>query len=318
MSVMPPHYHPGGGYQWHPLLQAQPIPKLEGRVDRVKVTHSSAGTRGRDWTADDLAGRKVVAVFGGSTTYDLAVGDGETWPDQLEERLGGIAAVINHGVPGYSTVENLLQTAFYADAFGRAPDCAVYYVGWNDLASAGFDHLDNAYAHRHLRSQIDSLKVRRIPGDFHTPSPIATVLIRLAAALLDTNRPALGLEGEVLDGPDERLERLFLRNTSAISAINRSRGIRTVWVGQLLNVHALEGEEAHGWTPLIRQKDLWPMQSRLNGLLRQQAEAQGDSYIDVPIDDFSNGDFADAGHFSPSGSARFATHLARRLPAWCR
>src|SRR5262249_12540205 len=152
---------------------------LQGGPPGLAIAHSSAGTRGRTWTPAELGGRKVIAVFGGSTTYDLAVSDGETWPDELERRLPD-TAVINHGVPGYSTVENLVQTAFYADAFGRSPDCALYYVGWNDLSSAGLDHLDNAYANGRLRSQIDALKVRRINGDFYTFSPIATVLIRLA------------------------------------------------------------------------------------------------------------------------------------------
>ena len=122
----------------------------------------------------------------------------------------------------------------------------------------------------------------------------------------------------MLDGPDERLERLFLRNVSAISAINRSRGIATVWVGQLLNAHALHGDDPAGWTPLIRRRDLWPLQRRLNALLRRQAEAQGDAYIDVPIGDFADSDFADTGHFSAAGSAKFAAHLAGMMPARCR
>ena len=65
-------------------------------------------------------------------------------------------AVINHGVPGYSSVEHVVQTAFYDHAFGRRPDCALYYVGWNDLRSAGLPHLDSGYADYHLRSQIDA------------------------------------------------------------------------------------------------------------------------------------------------------------------
>jgi hypothetical protein len=55
----------------------------------IKITRSSADMRGRDWKAEALEGLRVPAVF------------------------------------VYSTVENLLQTAFYAKTFGRAPDCAL-------------------------------------------------------------------------------------------------------------------------------------------------------------------------------------------------
>ena len=54
------------------------------------------------------------------------------------------------------------------------------------------------------------------------------------------------------------------RNVRAISAINRDRGIRTIWVGQVLNVQALEGDEVDGWLPLVRDKDVWPLQQRFN------------------------------------------------------
>jgi hypothetical protein len=118
-SILPPAYYPDTGFQWHPLLQATPRPSLAGGYAGLKITHSSVGTRGRDYTPAELADRTVIAVFGGSTTYDLGVTDGATWPEQLEKKLGPAFAVINHGVPGYTTVESLVQTAFYQDSFGR-------------------------------------------------------------------------------------------------------------------------------------------------------------------------------------------------------
>jgi lysophospholipase L1-like esterase len=318
LSIMPPPFHPGGGYRWHPLLQIEPIPSLPGGVPGLKINHSSAGTRGPEHTAAELERKRVVAVFGGSTTYDIAVTDGETWPDRLEQQLGADRwSVINHGVPGYSTVEHLVQTAFYANAFGRRPDCAVYYVGWNDIRNAGTPGLDSAYVN-HLRSQVDALKARRVSGDFYTPSPVLTLAIRLLAVAVDTVRPAEPLIAAPIDRPDETLEHLFTEHVAAISAINHGRGIRTIWVGQLLNASALTGNEPSGWTPLIRRRDLWPMQRRLNELLRQRIEAAGDVYADVPASKFGAEDFADIGHFSAAGSAKFAALLAPTVSAQCR
>jgi hypothetical protein len=103
-----------------------------------------------------------------------------------------------------------------------------------------------------------------------------------------------------------------------ISGINRARGIRAVWVGQLLNVAVLVGDRPGGWTPLIRYKDVWPFQQRLNAVVRREAEALGDPYIDVSIELFGAADFADPGHFSPPGAAKFAALLAPAVRRACQ
>ena len=50
-----------------------PIPSLDLVTSNgVKLHHTSQGTRGREPTARELANRTIVAVFGGSSTYDVA------------------------------------------------------------------------------------------------------------------------------------------------------------------------------------------------------------------------------------------------------
>jgi lysophospholipase L1-like esterase len=311
VTMMPPQFNTTHDFRWHPLLQAEATPSFTRDLSGLSIRHSSAGTRGRDRSPSELATRRVVATFGGSATYDLALGDGETWPERLEQRLGAEQwAVINHGMPGYSTVENLLQTAFYADSFGRKPDCALYYVGWNDIRSSGLPDPDPAYTTFHLRAQVDAMKTRRINADTYTVSPTLTILLRSLAIALDTIRPVDIPKGEPLKAPDPRLEDIVARNVQAISGINRARGIRTLWVGQLLNVAELRGDDAQRWTPFVRQKDLWPFLQHLNAVIRRQAEALGDIYVDVPVERLATTDFADSGHFSAAGAARFADLLA--------
>jgi lysophospholipase L1-like esterase len=319
VSMMPPQFNTTHDFRWHPLLQGEPTPSIKRALSGLSISHSSAGTRGRDWSLSELATKKVVATFGGSTTYDLALNDGQTWPEKLEQRLGVERwAVINHGMPGYSTVENLLQTAFYADSFGRRPDCALYYIGWNDIRSSGLRTLDAAYTTFHLRAQVDALKTRRINADTYTVSPTLTILLRSLAIAVDTVRPVDLPQGDMIETADPRLEEIVVRNVQAISGINRARGIRTLWVGQLLNVAGLVGDESLRWTPLIRKKDLWSFQQHLNFVVRQQAEALGDIYIDVPVELLAATDFADSGHFSPVGAAKFAALLAPAVRAACQ
>ncbi|HYC66519.1 MAG TPA: hypothetical protein VEC14_17445, partial [Reyranellaceae bacterium] len=136
-SLLPENFDTSGRFRWHILLQATPKPSLAVAMhDGRPLRHSAEGTRGRDRPLQELAGKTVIAVFGGSSTYDVGLSEGETWVDRLEQALGERFAAINHGVPGYSTVEHLIQTAFYQVKFGTAPACAVYYVGWNDVQSA--------------------------------------------------------------------------------------------------------------------------------------------------------------------------------------
>jgi hypothetical protein len=317
-SLLPLQYDDPPRFAWHPLLQAVPIPSITRRVVNVGVSHSAQGTRGRDYGAEELAGKKVIAVFGGSTTYDLWSSDEDTWPARLEALLGAArVAVINHGVPGYTTVEHVIQTAFYQDKFGVPPACALYYVGWNDIHNAHLPNLDPGYADHHLRAQIDGLFVRRAGTGFSSLSPLLTLGVRLIGLAVDTARPAPAIAGPPRAGNDPALEAIFVRNVRAISAINRERGVRTVWVGQVLNRAAFRDEGVHGWIPLVRNKDVLPLLHHFNDVLRGEAAALGDAHVGLDDGLFEPADFHDNGHFVARGSLKFARLLAPAVHREC-
>ena len=325
VSLLPADKDEPQRFQWHALLQAVPIPSLRlTSTTGLAISHTSEGTRGREPGPQALAARTMVATYGGSTTYDIAAGEGDTWSDRLalaleRDKGAGRFLVVNNGVPGYSTVEHLIQTALYQQKFGKTPRCAVYYVGWNDLRNAHIPKLDPGYADFHLPSQVDSLRTRRIGGAHVTISPLLTVVLRALSASVDTVRYFADPYGRPPgEGDDPAVEKLFERNVRSISAINRERGVVTIWVGQLLNRAQLRGEGRYGWLPLVRDRDLWPMQQRLNEVLARTAKALGDLYVDVPIDDFSDKDFVDNGHFSTAGAQRFAEFLTPVVGDACR
>ena len=326
-SLMPAARFEPQRFQWHPLLQAVPIPSLELTSSTgLAIQHTREGTRGKG-PEGTLDGRTVVATFGGSTTYDIGAGEGETWPDRLAQALdhgndSGRYFIVNHGVPGYTTAEHLIQTAFYQAKFGKAPRCAIYYVGWNDLRNAHIAGLDPGYADFHLPSQIDSQKVRRVGGAHVTFSPLLTLLMRFVAANLDTARYFTDPYGRApVSGEDPDLDAIYKRNIAAISATNRQRGVATIWVGQLLNRERLMGNGQYGWLPLVRDRDLWPMQQRFNEVLKRTADGLGDTYVGIDPASFVGVDFVDQGHFSARGAKRFADDLApvvRRLCPWAK
>jgi len=210
-----------------------------------------------------------------------------------------------------------VQTAFYADTFGARPTCALYFIGWNDIRSAHIENLDPGYARYHLRTMIDGLNVRRFGTAYRSISPLFTLVARFVSNEMETIRPP-ELEGTPKEGSDPALEALYQRNVRSISMINRGRGVRTIWVGQILNVAVLDDDKIYGWLPLVRNKDVWPLLSVFNDRLREEATALGDAYIGVRPDDFSPDDFRDNGHFLEAGSLKFARLLAPTVAKECR
>ena len=318
-TLFPSNFNFDERFAWHPLLQAVPAPSMPAKAAKVDILHNSQGMRGRERSAASLQDKTVVAIFGGSTTYDLGSSEGETWGDRLQSMLGDDRfAVINHGVPGYSTVELVLQTAFYQSRQGIAPRCAIYYIGWNDLKNSHVKGLDPGYAHFHLRAQIDILQVRPLDGPYLSISPTLTFLRRMLVLAIDTARPPTWPREPPNAAPDLALEELYARNIRTISAINRHRDIRTVWVGQIMNLDQLTADRPSGLMPLLRDKDVWPLMERMNAIVRREAQALGDVHADIPVDAFEADDFFDQGHFVPTGSRKFAALLAPAASVACR
>lgn len=305
-------------YDWHPLLQVRQVPSAIARSTREVAYVNAERRRGRERDPNELKSKTVIALIGGSTTLDILSREGETWAEHLERLLGPDRfAVINHGVSGYTTSEHVIQTAFYQDSFGVPANCAVYYIGWNDLRNAHVRDLDPAYANNHLVNQIDAFDARRINGPALSVSPTLSFLAKLAILAVDTVRAPAPLQTGGGKGPDPALEKIHARNIATISAINRGRGIRTVWIGQLMNKASLNDDPMAGWLPFVRDSEIPAMMAWLNGIAKREAERLGDVYIDVPEDDLLPQDFGDIGHFRASGSRKFAERIAPEVGRAC-
>ena len=304
-----------GQFQYHPLLQVIPTPNYS-RLHPFPISHNSNGIRGPERTSTELKQQVVIATVGSSTTYEMGVPNGQTWSDDLEQQLGRGYAVINHGAPGYSSVEHLVQTLFYLDTYGVRPHCAVY-LGWNDILNAHVPNLDPAYANFHQVSQIDSF-VRKKPLEVSF-SPLARIVNRSLEAVFDTVPFAPNfLNDPPVPGTDVRLEQMFRRNLEAIAAINKERNIVSIFVGQVLNRARLQSKERNGFNPLIRDVDVWPLQDRFNSIVKATADSIGVSNFIPAIDEFQDDDFVDTNHFSAKGSAKFALMITPIVKSSCK
>ena len=63
-------------------------------------------------------------------------------------------AVLSRAVSGNSTVGHVIRTAFYQNAYGIAPRCAVYYVGPHEKWRPFIDLKDLHRLLAHLRSVL--------------------------------------------------------------------------------------------------------------------------------------------------------------------
>ena len=224
---------------------------------------------------------------------------------------------MNFGVPGYSSVESIIQTIFYKNIFHKVPRCSIYYLGWNDIRNAHIENLDYAYADFHLLSQVGNLAVRKDLFVIEKISPIFKTLFGYIRGGID-NLPYPVAKGKVQSGSDDALEEIFHNNLEVISSLNRSFKVKTVFVAQILNKKKLIGEDVYGWLPFVKDKDVWPLMFKFNEIMRTVALDNGDLFLDVGVDNFNTDDFVDnVGHFSETGSEKFAHSISSQISNYC-
>jgi hypothetical protein len=295
-------------FVFHPALGAIPNPTFSNQ----SISHTPEGLRA---TATEFnLSLPHIAVFGGSTTYDIGVtSNNKTWVSVLNETLDGFS-LSNNGVPGYSTAEHVAQTAFYANRAGAMPICSIYYIGWNDIRNFGFSELDSGYSRFHIPSQYGNLRVRYSLNSFSPTINLLSSFVLRSELPFPIIRGELGKDVTLEDGMFEISE----NNLRTISALNRSRGTKTVFIPQMLNRAELtDSTRSYGWLPFVYDADVWPLQERFNVMVGELAGSLGDYYIDPDINSFISFDFADNGHFNDVGAAKMASAIANDVETVC-
>ena len=308
-------------FKYHPLLQSAPVPDFRASDGKMTIVHNSLGMRDTGNAVWPLKSEGLIFVYGGSTTYDTTVTQGQTWVEALNRDIGPKFDMFNFGSPGYSTAEHVIQTAFYGDINGVYPSCAIYYVGWNDIRNANLAGLDRAYANFHLLSQINNTRIRRAMN-MATISPIIKFALKQISYFVDTvPYPSPRVDMAAAEDGNQKLKWIYQRNLATITAINQSRGVKTIVIGQMLNRDKLRTgsgrKQSHGWLPFVDDRDVWKLQSEFNDLAKNSADRVGYVYIDADIDKFDSADFVDSGHFTANGAAKFASRISDEVRRAC-
>jgi lysophospholipase L1-like esterase len=100
-------------YRYDPEIRYVLSPSQQGWIDDGWLTINSLGFRGHEIETPKPPGALRIAVIGDSVTMGWGVGDGETYPAQLEALLrarfpGRHIDVVNLGVGGYDTRQEVV------------------------------------------------------------------------------------------------------------------------------------------------------------------------------------------------------------------
>jgi lysophospholipase L1-like esterase len=317
------YFYEQNGRLYHPWAQEilqrfEPHPMLVGipHPGRFGALSHDANHRRTTINEGKIASPKHVYAFGGSTTYDVAVGDEQTWASDLSRLLGPSYDVENYGVPGYSSLEALVQSLFvFRDV---KPVCAIYYMGGNDLVTAHVEGLENDYSDFHLPGLIGILGVGYKPGLIESN----VLFIQLIARAFSNEEFKYGrrvVHGQISDQEDLRLSQIYSENLKLTADIDRHFGVKAIFVPQVLPYDSIEQQYQQGWWPFVSAKGVRPQMRALNADMQQAAKDSGAIFLSSPLAvDWSVSDFADHVHFSAAGAAKFAHLIAPDLARECQ
>lgn len=311
-------------FTFHPALVGLPTADFHGRRVftegnkelTVVYTHNHEGWRGPAPSGDS---RKItVAAVGGSTTYDLAVNDDDTWAVKLQRNLGDAFEVLNFGVLGQTSAEHIVMTALLLSKY--KPACVVYYMGWNDVHTSHVADLEPDYSNFHLMHQFETLGLMN-PGT----SYLATVAIINKLVLYSglfpgiINLPPVDRRGTVSGAVDRRVLEIWRRNLRVLAAAARAIGATPIYVPQVLNEARLsQSDQTEPWTPFIPDRALPAI---LRVFIAEMAAVAAQDRVpfvgDVVSEPWDPSDFADSGHFSATGTTKFAALLAPVVRRQC-
>lgn len=297
-------------FELHPYLVGWP--RSEVSVTSLGKTISTTAHHTR-WTGAAKGGSVItVAVLGGSTTFGAGVTDVDSWPALLQQSLGSGYAVINYGVPGYSTAESIVQLALSVP--DASPRFVVFYGGWNDIQN--YHQLLSPDYRAHGMRQFRNLAIPLAPRSAAEKFAEVSAAVRLVlTANRYLHRP--GASVQVRSDADPNVDRLYARNLRTLRALAQHLGAHAVFIPQVLNDSMYEGrDDAHYWTPRVRNDALPGLMARFNRLMRDACPAgAGDcTYLGGVLQiDWEDADFIDEGHFSRSGGQKFASAIHAAL-----
>ncbi len=304
------------------------IPYLNYALNPARDDVNARGFRGQDVAIPKPEGVFRIVALGGSTTYGHALTADGAYPAQLQrllrETYGDRVEVVNLGVPGYFSLDSLVNLATRGVAL--EPDVVIVYDGVNDAALRIFQSPDCTAGENPLFGMgLD----RGIWTVDETPLP-PSALYRLVAIRLGWMPDPAVFDAQLaptrlcppepqgvnpLDTLAANPPMLFERNLRGMAGLARSAGAQVVFTTFAWNRAALQAQvdatpEQYQAEALIRAID------QQNALVRAMAGALDVTLVDLAAE-MGDGAYyqGDHVHMTAQGTERQAALIAATIGA---
>jgi len=266
-----------------------------------------------------------ILTVGGSTTDQKYVSEGETWQDRLRDQFaadGGDISIVNAGVDGHSTVGHLRSFEWWFPSIPNlAPRFVLFYLGINDIhieSQSKYDALENR---DDAKSAMETLRERS--GLYYG--------YRTLRAMYRAERRKVGhrrIDFERVEWTDVPIRQNHAARSSArrlayasrlaiLAELTRNLGAEPIFVTQLLvsskdvggTIVGTQGTDSNG-------VDVYIILELFNRTTMDTCAALRAICVDLATDllpEFTDRDFYDFSHTTPSGAAKIGAYLYRSL-----
>ncbi len=299
-------------FEEHPYLIAVPKKnfQLTNKAGDIKISTNALGHRksapeGMKFTKDAVQ----ILCLGGSSTFATGVTDEHSWPFLLQRKLGPDYRVINLGVPGYTTLEAIIQLGSLSEEY--QPEIIINYHGWNDLKNYHLKNEQGFYLD-HGFLQRTNLKVNRKAS----LSDYSFMLFFAKKVGSKINSKALNSASR--EPTDKEVDSLYVKNLKSIKAMGDHLGAKQIFIPQLLNLEwfVQNKEDYNAWTTTISNKDMPLLIKRFNQLMVGAVPTEKNTITVDSIlynQNWEEHHFVDEGHFSKAGGELFSDVLINTI-----
>ncbi len=289
-----------------------PDPDLIYRLNPANPD-SPGGFRGKA-PGPKQAGAIRIVCIGGSTTYGHGVAAEDAWPAALERALrkkGLPAEVINAGVPGYGSHQNLLR--YRRDIVPLSADLILIYEGWNRTGA----RVDPAGFVPYATPPPGAVWTRRISSFLARHSLLLQSFV--------TRAQSRKQKAPVQDWSSDPYHEVFASDVQALAQEAQNHGQRPVLIlYPALYYDGMSNAEAQRFSPVLWDAQAYRPEmlqelARKHAALRQVAASTGSMVIDAQAG-FAGVHgaerralFLDGEHLNAVGCNKLAALLCERL-----
>lgn len=306
-----------GIFQPHPYLVGELLPNKRFEKNGITITTTPNKTR---WCGAPAVDEKTIkiACVGGTTTFCPNVSDQETWPFMLQSKLGSNYSLMNYGVTGYTTVENIIQMALLVPKF--KPDVVIFYVGWSDLKNYNNKNSRDDYF-EHGISQSNNFGFMRETKSLFEANLAKSGIVYLGTLLsdeynVDYSKLFLKEIAKPTSEDDKYFENIYARNLRTLKNLTLQLGAIPIFVPHVLNYDEYKSEiDSRFSTPLIVDSAVPEKMMQVNEIMLNQFEdeAKVRAINDVIKTEWFPEYFKKEGYFSEDGNDIFSDILAEQI-----